>query len=50
MEGVCDGKDTKYIDGRCCVAKKEPPTTTTTKPSTTTPLGLYVNGRFFMSL
>ncbi|CAK5085040.1 unnamed protein product [Meloidogyne enterolobii] len=50
MEGVCDGKDTKYIDGRCCVAKKEPPTTTTPKPSTTTPLGLYVNGRFFMSL
>nr|CAD2184165.1 unnamed protein product [Meloidogyne enterolobii] len=49
MEGVCDGKDTKYIDGRCCVAKKEPPTTTTPKPSTTTPLGLYVNGRFFMN-
>uniref|UniRef100_A0A915M212 Uncharacterized protein n=1 Tax=Meloidogyne javanica TaxID=6303 RepID=A0A915M212_MELJA len=51
MEGVCDGKDTKYIDGRCCVEKKEPPPpTTTTTPSTTTPLGLYVNGRFYMSL
>jgi len=50
MEGVCDGENTKYIDGRCCIEKKEPPPTTTTTPSTTTPLGLYVNGRFYMSL
>ncbi|KAL7079507.1 hypothetical protein ACQ4LE_001782, partial [Meloidogyne hapla] len=52
MEGVCDGEETKYIRGRCCINKKEPPPTTTkttTTPPTTTPLGLYVNGHFYMN-